>query len=86
MRPINEMMQRSVAAIMPAILIPSQAPLEKASRRLAGLSSVSSGMMTRPAVRVSSSSGQRSLEHARDAGILITQDEIRACALTPMER
>ena len=57
MRPTSAMMQRRVEAIMPAIFRPSQAPLAKACKTLAARCSSSSGMTTRPAVRVSSSSG-----------------------------
>ena len=43
------------------------------------------GDETRPDVSVSFSSGQRNLEVAREAGMLMTQDEIRACGLMSSE-
>lgn len=82
-RPRRLIMQRSVARIMPAILSPSQAPLAKACRALAALCSSSSGMTQRPDVSVSSVSGYRSLLIARLAGMLIMQEDIKACPLTP---
>ena len=78
-------MQRSVATIIPPILRPSHAPFANACREFAARCSSSSGITTRPAVNVSSSSGYLSLEIARLAGIDITQDETSACALTPKE-
>lgn len=39
----------------------------------------------RPEVRVSSVSGQRSLEMAKEAGMDMTQDEMSACGLIPMK-
>lgn len=77
-RPMRERIQRRVAPIMPAIFRPSQVPFVNAWRALEALWSSSSGRVTRPAVRVSSSSGHRSLEVASEAGMLMTQDEIRA--------
>ena len=77
------MMHSSVAAIMAPILSPSQAPMANACSELAARFSASSGMTTRPAVSVSSSSGYRSLEMASDAGIDMTHDDTSACGLTP---
>ncbi len=71
-------MHRRVARIIPAILRPSQAPLAKAWRAFAARWSSSSGMTTLPVVKVSSVSGWRSLLIARDAGMDMTHEEIRA--------
>lgn len=65
------------------ILRPSQVPLEKACRAFSALCSSSSGMTTRPAVRVSSVSGYRILEMAKEAGIDMIQDDTKASALSP---
>ena len=78
-------MHRRAATIIPATLIPSHEPLANAWRKLDGLSSSSSGITSSPEVRVSSVSGYRSFEMARDAGIDITQDEIRATGEIPIK-
>ena len=70
--PSRAMIQRRVERIMPAILRPSQAPLAKAWRELAALCSSSSGITIRPVVSVSSVSGYRNFEMAREAGIDMT--------------
>lgn len=70
--PSRAMIQRRVVRIMPAIFRPSQAPLAKAWREFAALCSSSSGITIRPVVSVSSVSGYRNFEIAREAGIDMT--------------
>lgn len=80
-------MHSNDATIIPATLRPSHPPLANAWSAFVGRSSSSSalGITMRPAVSGSSVSGYRSLEMAREAGMDMTQLEIRACGLRPME-
>lgn len=68
---------------MPAILIPSQAPLAKACSAFVARCSSSSGTTHRPEVIVSSVSGYLILDTARDAGMDMMQEDTIACAFRP---